>query len=113
MKTITLIAAILLTTACTIHKKNVDHVISDDNSLSQEEAMMIGTVHVGHKECPLFIETKEADIVVTMYPVNLDEKLQIDGIKIKFSYHPSKARQPENCAVDRVVALENVSQINN
>jgi len=113
MKALIFSATVLLAAACTMHKKNVDNVLTDDNSLSQVDAMTVGTVHVGQKECPLFIETKEEDMIVTMYPINLDEKLQIDGSKIKFSYHPSKARQPENCAVDKVVALENVSQINN
>lgn len=112
MKILTFFALLLLTVQCSMHKNHEDHMVEDKNSVSQIEPMMVGTVHVGHKECPLYIETKEEDMIVKMYPVNLDEKLQIDGIKIQFSYHPSKARQPENCAVDKVVALDNVSQVN-
>ncbi len=44
-----------------------------------------------------------------MYPVNLDKQYHQSGLVILFDYSPSKAPQPTNCSVDRVVTVQNVS----
>lgn len=113
MKALTLFILLFLTFACSMHNHHQqDNVMDDDLSIAQDDTFIMGTVRVGQKECLLYIETKENDQLVRWYPINLDESFQIDGIQIKFNYHPSKARQPENCIVDKVVAVDNVSHVN-
>lgn len=113
MKTYSFIAILLFLCACSMHKHHTqDNIVMDDQTSAQEDTFILGTVRVGQKDCQLYIETKENDELVKWYPVNLDESFQIEGMQIKFIYHPSRAKQPENCAVDKVIAVENVSQVN-
>lgn len=77
-----------------------------------EDTRLVGKVRMGQKEeCPYFLETYENGKSITMYPVNLDDTYKIEGVKIKFDYTPSRAMQPENCSVDKVVSLNNVTQL--
>jgi hypothetical protein len=44
-----------------------------------------------------------------MYPVNLDESYKSDGLKIRFTYIPSRAMQPDACTFQlKVISIENV-----
>ena len=68
-----------------------------------------GVIRVSGKGCSPIIEATENGELVKMYPVNLDESLRVDGLKIKFNYLPSRAMQPENCTFQlKVVSVENV-----
>lgn len=46
---------------------------------------------------------------ITMYPVNIEDKFKKEGLKIQFDFALSRAAQPTNCIVDRVVSVSNVS----
>jgi len=45
---------------------------------------------------------------ITMYPINLDNTFKKTDLIILFDHSPSKAPQPTNCNVDRVVSVQNV-----
>lgn len=75
-----------------------------------EDLRLVGKVRIGEKDaCPFYLETFEGGKSITMYPVDLDDTYKIEGVKIKFDYTPSRAMQPENCIVDKVVSLNNVT----
>ena len=72
-----------------------------------ENGQIIGTVEVGDN-CA-FICTRIDGKSVTMYPVNLEQQFKKSDVKIQFNFAISRAAQPTNCKVDRVVSVSNVS----
>lgn len=73
------------------------------------DGKLLGVIRISGKGCSPIIEATENGELIKMYPVNLDESLKTDGLKIKFNYLPSKAMQPENCVIQlRVISVENV-----
>lgn len=76
-----------------------------------EGIKVIGTVKVNRNNCPVYIEAMEEGEITRMYPVNLDESFKVDGLKINFDYALSRAKQPLDCAVDKVVTVENVTKV--
>jgi hypothetical protein len=75
-----------------------------------QDSVIVGKVRVGDV-CPLYIEAFEGENRLILYPVNLEEYLQVNGAMIRFSYTLSRAKQPGTCAVDKVVSLSNVEQL--
>ncbi|MGB1104784.1 MAG: hypothetical protein ACPG21_14330 [Crocinitomicaceae bacterium] len=74
-----------------------------------ENHRIIGVVHVNDGECPLWIEAREKDGPIKIFPVGLAEKFQKEGMKIKFAYTRSMAQQPEGCDVDLAAVLSDVT----
>jgi hypothetical protein len=79
----------------------------------------LGKVHVTENDpCPVYITIEgvfsKSSIVEfhTLYPINLDHKFKKNGMYIQFNYTPSRAMNPEGCATDAVVSLENVEKSN-
>jgi len=106
MKTLILFSVLFYSVSCSTQKELVDN-----GADSLETIQMIkGIVHLNNEGCPCFIEAIENGKTIKMYPVNLEESFKVEGLKIKFSYNLSRAMQPENCNVDRVVSVENVSK---
>jgi hypothetical protein len=69
---------------------------------------MSGIVRVSYKGCSPIIEATENGELVKFYPVNLSDKMKVDGMKIKFTYIPSRAQQPETCTFQlKVISIEN------
>lgn len=112
MKILFLALTLVLVTSCGTQKEVVQ---SNDGNANVEQitndGMIVGIVRVNPRGCPLYIDATENGEALTMYPVNLDEKYKKDGIRIQFSYTPSRAMQPEDCNVTKVVALDNVTQL--
>lgn len=111
MKSVLFIAYLVISTACASQKEITAPVDNVSIENSEQDKMLTGTVRVSDRGCPLFLEVYENGKLITMYPVNLDEKLKIDGTRIKFSYIPSRAMQPEKCLVDKVVSLVEVIEL--
>jgi hypothetical protein len=112
MKIILLAITSILIASCGTQKAAVQS--NDEGSNSEQVAndgMVVGIVRINPKGCPLYLDANENGEAITMYPVNLDEKYKKDGIRIKFTYTPSRAMQPENCDVTKVVALDSVIQL--
>jgi hypothetical protein len=75
-------------------------------SKSLQENERIGTVHLGTKDCPVVISTKEDGKMKGFYPINIDDSLKVDGKQFIFTYVPSRAPQPEGCDVDMTISLQ-------
>jgi hypothetical protein len=112
MKIVFLALTLILVASCGTQKEAVQ---SNENSSNVEQTandgMIVGIVRMNPKGCPLYLDANENGEEITMYPVNLDEKFKKDGIRIKFTYTPSRAMQPEECNVNKVVALDSVIQL--
>ena len=78
-----------------------------ESGLIGENGQNTGTIVVGN-DCT-FIHTYIDGDSIIMYPVNLEKKFSISGKQIQFDYLISRAPQPTNCIVDRVVSLSKVS----
>jgi hypothetical protein len=110
MKLQLIFSCLVIATACSTSK---EVVVEEKKEVIVEQAEvtdLVGKVRTS-EECELYLETYEGGKLVTMYPVNLDDNLKQNGVKISFTYILSKAKQPENCRVDKVVVLENVKQM--
>jgi hypothetical protein len=104
-----LLSALLLFTSCGTTKDLAQNTAGES---VQTDDRLSGKVFVSYKGCPAIIETMVDGNAVKMYPVNLKDEFKQDGLKIKFTFTPSKAPQPEGCTlIDMVVAIENVEKI--
>lgn len=108
MKMYFIVLTVLALTACSTPEEVVVEQIEEVVVVEDVAQKLVGKVRVGDK-CVLYLETYEEGQLVTMYPVNLEENLKYNGAKISFTYTLSRAKQPENCQVDKVVALDNVT----
>lgn len=118
MKQVLIIGLVSFVFACSSQKETVQEVKAIENEIetteetveeTTENYRIIGIVHVSETDCPVYIEAREKEGMVNMYPVNMDAKFMREGAKIKFAYTKSRALQPANCNVDMVVSIEDVS----
>lgn len=114
MKTLAVIFSLGLLLSCGTTAKTtntVTEVGSNAESVANDDVTS-GIVRTQYKGCPVLIEITEDGQMVKLYPVNLDESFKVDGMKIFFTYTPSRAQQPESCTlINKVVSLENVSKV--
>ena len=73
------------------------------------DTRIVGTVHVSDSGCPLYIDAINGDKKSKMYPVNLNENLKKEGMRIKFSYALSRAPHPAECDAEQVVTVSDVT----
>lgn len=119
MKSSILFALIIFTLGCANHKEQVQEVESHEELMNKNEEVeavdtdiyTVGIVHISETDCPFHIDAKLKDGAVTLYPVNLDDKFKVNGLKIKFTYQISRGSMPSGCDLDLVVSVANVSII--
>ena len=76
------------------------------------ESQNVQTGVVQYREgCEWVIEVVENQEKLVFYPVNLPSEYQKKGIRLSFIFQPSRAPQPANCVVDRVVSVEQIKLI--
>ncbi len=98
-------------------KKEVQVAVEEEKKSSfrpatEEDMIKIeGLVRLDRPGCPVSIDMTVGDLFYTVYPVNLDKQYHKEGLKLKFSYVPSRAPSPESCTADMVVALDNIEII--
>ncbi|NOQ71976.1 MAG: hypothetical protein GQ574_08240 [Crocinitomix sp.] len=115
MKNIIVLSVLFLAAACGNQKETMQEKEATEQEIetvteeTTENYRVVGIVHVSETDCLLYIETKLKDSTVNMYPMNLDEKYMRDGMKLKFAYTLSRGAQPENCDIDMVVAMSDVT----
>ncbi|MFT5822791.1 MAG: hypothetical protein ACI8ZM_004048 [Crocinitomix sp.] len=115
MKSIIVLSVLFLATACgnqkeTMQEKEaIEQEIEPVTEVVNENYRVVGIVHISETDCPIYIETKLKDSTVNMYPMNLEEKYKRDGMKLKFDYALSRGAQPENCDIDMVVSMSDVT----
>lgn len=110
MKILTLFFTVCVLASCATTTKTAADVNTTSESIANDDVTS-GIVRTEYKGCPALIETTEDGQVVKFYPINLDEAFKVNGLKIFFTYTPSKAPQPESCTlINKVVSVENVSK---
>jgi hypothetical protein len=116
MKQIMIIGVLLFSVACANRKERIQERKAHEGETSEvvdqvvaEPERFIGTVVAASDVCPVLIDAQVGDKMIKMYPINLEEKFQKAGMRLKFSYTPSRAQQPENCDLDMVVVLSEVT----
>jgi hypothetical protein len=112
MRSLFFLTAIILLTACTTQKEIANSENNGEHlSENVEDGFTVGIVRITDKGCYCYLEVNENGSLLKMYPVNLDEKYKKEGVRLKFTYNVSRAMQPENCFVDKVVAVNDVSEL--
>ena len=81
---------------------------AEENAAPQEN-LAYGTIHITDSGCKVYIDTKDGDREVKMYPVNLEDKFKKDGLRIKFGWDQSRAPQPAGCDANMVVSVKDVT----
>ncbi len=115
MKNIIVLSVLFIATACGNQKETMQEkeaVESEIETVTEETSenyRVVGIVHTSETDCPIYIETRLKDSTVNMYPMNLEEKYKRDGMRLKFDYALSRGAQPENCDVDMVVSMSDVT----
>ncbi len=115
MKQMMVVGILLFSLACANRKERIQEREAHEGQTTEVvdsvtvTERIIGTVVAASDICPVLIDAQVGEKVVKMYPVNLDEKFQKAGMKLKFSYTLSRAQQPENCDLDMVVVLSDVA----
>lgn len=106
MKYLSILALALIIFSCKVGEEIVeaqDQV--EDVAETVEDTRVIGLVHTSPTGCPYFIEAKTDDGPLKMYPINLEDKFKVDGLRLKFNYNVVKASQPAGCDTDIAVEL--------
>lgn len=122
MKTLFLLSSLFLFFACGSQKEvatnsvnetkeEVEEVVEETEEALNNNFRIVGTVHTTDKGCGVYIDAKMEDTSVKMYPVNLDEKYQVEGMFIRFTYALSRAMQPSECDCSKVVSLSDVTPL--
>lgn len=109
--TITLIG---MTNACGLMKKDEPVVEKpdtvDNGSAPSESNRVVGTVRATD-DCGFYIEYIQGDLARSLYPINLDAKFQVDGMRLKFAYEEAKAKAPENCPNFQPINVSDVTPL--
>ncbi|HIP31194.1 MAG TPA: hypothetical protein EYG86_00385 [Crocinitomicaceae bacterium] len=79
---------------------------SKGNNTGQDESKTTGKIFLG--DACVYINATVDGKPISMYPINLEEQFKVSDLKISFDFSPSRAPQPTDCVVDRVVTVSNV-----
>lgn len=82
----------------------------DHGSGSGAAERVIGTVRAT-EDCGYYIEYLVGDVSHSLGPVNLEEKFQVDGMRIKFAYEASGTKPPRNCPNFEPVTVNDVTPL--
>ncbi|MES2555338.1 MAG: hypothetical protein V4604_04255 [Bacteroidota bacterium] len=102
------IALLGMINACNLHKEKPEVV--DHGSAPSESTRIVGTVHATD-DCGFYIEYIQGDVARSLYPINLDAKFQVDGMRLKFAYEEAKAKAPENCPNFQPINVSDVTPL--
>lgn len=69
-----------------------------------------GTVRVTD-DCGAYLEVIQGDVAHSYYPVNLDERFQIDGMRLKFAFEVSKTKPPVACPNFEPITISDVTPL--
>lgn len=102
------IALLGIINACRLHKEKPEVV--DHGSDPSDVVRIVGTVRATD-DCGFYIEYIQGDVARSLYPINLDAKFQVDGMRLKFAYEEAKAKAPENCPNFHPITVSDVTPI--
>jgi hypothetical protein len=118
IKPIIFFAIPFLILGCGNQKETVDsdkvnnsntEIVEEIVTEKSENYRVIGIVVLNEGNCPIYIKAKDGDREIRMYPMNLEAKYKVDGMKLKFAYERSRGAQPEECDIDMVVSMSDVT----
>jgi hypothetical protein len=107
IRTIFLILLTILVANC--HSPEVV-LMESEGDVNEMGELRVGKVILGDS-CPVVIETMNGDVKMLMYPVNLDERFFNNGMTVRFTCTPSRAKQPLGCLVDAVVSIGFIEEV--
>ncbi len=120
MKLLFFTSIVFLFFSCGNQKKvaeneNIEKVEQVSDQTEEETVVnnfrMVGKVHLTDKGCMVYIDAKGDGDSIKMYPVNLEDKYNVEGMLIRFTYRPSKAKQPKDCDCDMPVIVSDVTRL--
>lgn len=90
--------------------KNAESSLLTNEELNKNQNVTTGIVQY-REGCEWVIEVVANQEKLVFYPVNLPGEYHKKGIRISFAFQPSRAPQPANCIIDRVVSVEQIRLI--
>ena len=109
---LTALAAIALLVACNKTKPAAEATPPPPPPPTTALDFHTGVVTMAHAAhgCPLLVETATSEGTKLFIPIGLDEKYHKDGLKLKFTFRPSRASSGA-CNEGRPAILEDVSVV--
>lgn len=114
MKQFIVIACVLLgMVSCKTEEEAVTTTVEEQVEEPMEVTnRLVGIVHVSEEGCPVEIEAKmNSGEMLALYPIDLEDKYKVEGMRIRFTYAVSRAPQPDGCSADMTVSLSDVTRL--
>lgn len=110
MKQLMIVSLLILVWSCTAPRKTIEHtvsgssepteVIAEDKAIPADTLILLGTVHL-EETCGTYIQVTNGQGAIKYKPVNLDDKFEVEGLRIKFRLKPvEKSLQQEAACMD-------------
>lgn len=96
--------------SCRTPKEQEEQVVVDHGSEPTTAVHISGTVRVTD-DCGAYIEVIQGDVAHSFYPVNLDSRYQVDGIRLKFQYETSATKPPVACPNFEPITVSDVTPL--
>ena len=98
--------------SCGNSKNTTSDSSTDLTTESVEKIRIVGTVRISDTGCKLHIDARENDgSTFNLYPENLDERFQVEGMYLKFYYTKTNTKLPENCKAEMSATLSEVTPL--
>lgn len=88
--------------------KTQDNAQTTDDQTEVIQERIIGIVRLSD-ECGFYIEGTNPDTTGLFYPENLEEKFQVEGMKLKFGYKESSIKPEKKCMQYKPILLSDVT----
>lgn len=69
-----------------------------------------GTVRLTD-DCGAYLEVIQGDVAHSYYPVNLDERFRVEGMRLKFAFEISKTKPPVACPNFEPITISDVTPL--
>ncbi len=89
---------------------NQDPVTTNTDTDTTEQNRFVGVVENATSCLVLKTEVKPGEYQL-LWPINLEEQYQVEGMKLKFTYAINRAQIPEDCTADHAVKVYEVSRM--
>lgn len=85
-------------------------VTPGNGSSPSETDRMVGTIRKS-KECGFYITVAQGDTASIYFPVNLEDKFKVAGMKVKFASKPEKTPPPPDCPDLIVITVSDLTPL--
>lgn len=110
MKQIMIMGLLILVWSCTAPKTTIENtisgspepteVIAEDKIIPADTLILLGTVHL-EEACGTYVQVANEHGATKYKPVNLEDKFEVEGLRIKFRLKPlEKSLQLEDACKD-------------